>query len=289
VNATSILLADSSWIFATHGNRLFGETPSVESLVNLRILYGAVTSNGVEPLSSLNVPLIHIGTVTLPERPSWAFCISPVVIAYEPCFTSESIEVNSMILSVPSQGDYSIAVFDGSFSGFLAQEECHPLLRVDSNMTFVEHAFFVGYTTCTPSQQFVPSVHLDASPAAADSRLFAATLERSFASGTVSDSIYLSNSRLLVASLDSSSPDAQSSQSFGVGLWIGIGALGLVPVIGVGAFLMVLFLRRNRTSESIGWERETTESPEWQTQSIDGLVSNVNTLGSDRVLELSII
>jgi hypothetical protein len=99
----------------------------------------------------------------------------------------------------------------------------------------------------------------------------------------------LTNSRLLVASFDSSGPDAQSSQGFGVGLWIGIGALGLILVIGVGVFLMVLFLRRNRESESIGWETEMTQSPKWQTQSIDGFGSNVNTLRSDRVLGLSLI
>jgi hypothetical protein len=109
----------------------------------------------------------------------------------------------------------------------------------------------------------------------------------SVASMLVVNSISLRNSSLSDASVDSPTPEAPSSQGLGVGLWIGVGAL--VLVIGVGLFAIILFLRRSRKSDSTGWENETTQSPQWQTECIDGCVSNVNTLGKDGVLELPII
>jgi hypothetical protein len=62
-----------------------------------------------------------------------------------------------------------------------------------------------------------------------------------------------------------------------------------VPIFitGIGAFVLFLYLRRSRESESIGEERETNESPEWQAESLGVFVSNVNALTTDHLIEFS--
>jgi hypothetical protein len=150
VNASSIVLSDASWIFATHGNQLFGATPSVQGLLNLTIIYGAVTSEDVERVSSLHLTMIQIGNVTLPPSDFWTLCTSRLCrTGSENCFKTESFEIKSLLVTVESPGNYSIRAFKGSLSGFLVTEAADPLYAVDSHVTFFYMLVSVGFL-CRP-------------------------------------------------------------------------------------------------------------------------------------------
>jgi hypothetical protein len=106
INASSIVLSDTSLTITTPHARIFGVSPVRQGSLNLNLIYESVTSANVEPLSLLNERFIQIGNVSVPESDGWSFCVSR--LGYENCFETESKNVKSLIFSVPSEGQYSI-------------------------------------------------------------------------------------------------------------------------------------------------------------------------------------
>jgi hypothetical protein len=122
VNASCILLFDALLMFRTKTDRLFAVSPAVRGLLNCTIMYGGVTTAGREGLRLLNGILLERGNVSLGEGDSWRFCISRVSEASDQCLETESAHGQSIVVTVPSEGNYSISAFDGSVSGLLSPE-----------------------------------------------------------------------------------------------------------------------------------------------------------------------
>jgi hypothetical protein len=99
-------LSNASLVFRTSRNRLFGVSPSSSNLSDLVIVYGTVTTQENEPLSELNATLLQIGNVTAPRSSDWTVCISNE--SREACYVTHSSLVQSLIVSVPSQGNIPI-------------------------------------------------------------------------------------------------------------------------------------------------------------------------------------
>jgi hypothetical protein len=94
----------------------------------------------------------------------------------ENCFTAESFDVRSLIITVQSAGDHVIRVFNGSVSGFLGTADGTALTAIALNVTFVPDAGFVQFApTCTPSEAFTQSADVSSSGTVVDSTLVDAT------------------------------------------------------------------------------------------------------------------
>jgi hypothetical protein len=111
-----------------------------------------VTTQGSEPLFGLNVTLLQIGDFSLPLPGIWTFCLSQEI--YEHCFGSELLDVKSMIVSVPMEGNYSIQASSDDISGFFETLTGFPLFEVNSNHTFIENCEFVKIRNPTPTVFF---------------------------------------------------------------------------------------------------------------------------------------
>jgi hypothetical protein len=115
MNASSIVLSDTSLTITTPQNRVFGVNPLRQGSLNLNIIYENVTSADSEPLWLLNSTFLQIGNVSLPNSDFRRFCISG--IGYENCIDIESTEVKSLLFSVPSEGNYSIRTWNEGLIG----------------------------------------------------------------------------------------------------------------------------------------------------------------------------
>jgi hypothetical protein len=150
VNASSIIFTNSSVVFATAGNRLFGVNPSSFDLFSLVIVYGNVTTKGEERLSNLNATLLQIGNLTVPPSSRWMVCVSDE--SYEDCYLTRSSVMKSLIVSVRSEGNYSVKLFSETTSGFLKIDQDVSLFEVASNRSFVTNASFVPDEDTTTSK-----------------------------------------------------------------------------------------------------------------------------------------
>jgi hypothetical protein len=170
VNASSIVISNASLMFITPRNRLFGVSPSNSNLFKLVILYESLTNQPQESLWKLNATFLQIGNLTIPQSNDWIFCVSDV--GHNDCFPMRSSVVKSLIVSVPSVGNYSIRAFNNATSGFLETEEGVSILSVALNYSFFSKCHFVPDATATvapsgsPSAEFHPSdKHKQTSPA----------------------------------------------------------------------------------------------------------------------------
>jgi hypothetical protein len=93
-------------MITTPQNRVFGRKPLREGYWNLTLIYKSVTSAGSEPLWLLNSTFLQIGNITFPHSGIWNFCISEM--EGENCIDIESTAAKSLLLSVPSEENYSI-------------------------------------------------------------------------------------------------------------------------------------------------------------------------------------
>jgi hypothetical protein len=140
VNASSILFSDASAIFVTQRAPLFGVNPLHQGELNLTLMYGTVMADKAELLPS-SATFLQIDNLSLPHG-SWEFCISGA--ASTRCFDTESTIVRSLIMSVPSQGSYSIRARAEDFAGFLAIADDNFAFNVAPTGVIVPHAYFVA-------------------------------------------------------------------------------------------------------------------------------------------------
>jgi hypothetical protein len=153
VNASSIVFSNGSFLFRTPRNRLFGVSPSSSAFLNLMIAYWNVTNEENEPLSMLNTTLLQIGNVAIPQSSDWMVCVSG--ICREDCSQAGSSVVNSLIVSVPSEGSYSVKMCSEVSSGLLETEKGVSVFAVASTRSFVSEAHFTPFPVAqTPTGTF---------------------------------------------------------------------------------------------------------------------------------------
>jgi hypothetical protein len=148
INATSIVLSNASLSFATKSNQLFGVCPSIRNFSDWVILYENITTRENEPLSQRDSTLLQIGNITAPLSSDWKLCVSGS--GYEKCYLTPSSIVKSLIVTVPSQGNYSVTMLSNAASGFLQEEKGVSHFLVPQNGSFVADAHLVLFPA-TPS------------------------------------------------------------------------------------------------------------------------------------------
>jgi hypothetical protein len=168
VNAASILFSNASAIFVTHHAPLFGVRPLHEGELNLTLVYETAMADKAELLPNPPAIFLQIRNLSLPHG-RCEFCISGAASAR--CFGTESTIVRSLIVSVPSQGSYSMRARAEDFSGFLAIAVDDLSFDVASNGLNVSAAYFVAdrtrtrpasptvAATATPTSPFTLSLH----------------------------------------------------------------------------------------------------------------------------------
>jgi hypothetical protein len=117
INASSIVLFDTSLTITTPRSRVFGVYLLRQGSLNLNVAYEVPTTAGLEPLWLLNSTFLQIGSVSLPLPGFWTFCLSGV--GDETCIDIESAAMGSLLFFVPSQGNYSIRAILDHLIGFL--------------------------------------------------------------------------------------------------------------------------------------------------------------------------
>jgi hypothetical protein len=158
INASSIILSNTSLTITTPQNRVFAENPLREDLLNLSIAYETVTSKGLESVESLNSTFLQIGNVSLPDSNFWTFCLSGII--QENCFNIRSTEVKSFLFSVPLEGNYSIRAFNDDLMGFIGTDAGLYPFDVSSDFLFVPNAYFIPDSSKTPTPSRTPSASL---------------------------------------------------------------------------------------------------------------------------------
>jgi hypothetical protein len=146
VNASSILFSDASAIFVTPRAPLFGVRPHHRGELNLTVVYETPMAGKTELLPSSAI-FLQIHNLSLPHG-RCEFCILSAASAR--CFGTESTIVGSLIVSVPSEGNYSIRVRAEDFAGFLAIADDDFSFGVGSNGVTVSYAYFVAERTASP-------------------------------------------------------------------------------------------------------------------------------------------
>jgi hypothetical protein len=141
INASSIVLFDTSLTIITSQNRVFGWNPFRQGSLNLSIIYESVTSADSEPLWFLNLTFLQIGNVSVPFSEFWTFCI--LGIGDQSCHDTESRFVKSLLFSLPSQGHYSIRGLNENLMGFFETESGLWSFNVSSNFSFIPEVHFI--------------------------------------------------------------------------------------------------------------------------------------------------
>jgi hypothetical protein len=112
VDAWCILLANASLIVVSASMPVFGTPPVSEGWFALTNLYREPTSLVSEPLSLLASPFIHIRRFDIVDYFSGTICVASD--RYCRCFDGYSWGVWSAVISLPSEGDYTLsAILDG--------------------------------------------------------------------------------------------------------------------------------------------------------------------------------
>jgi hypothetical protein len=83
-------------------------------------VYGTVTTQETEPLSGVNATLLQIGNITAPLSRDWTVCISGE--NREGCYATHSSVVRSLLVSIPSQGNYSVKMLNDALYGVLERD-----------------------------------------------------------------------------------------------------------------------------------------------------------------------
>jgi hypothetical protein len=119
------------------------------------IFYEQTTSQDSEPLWLLNSTFLQIGNVSAPTSDFWRFSVSGN--GQEEVFDIESTEVKSLIVSVPSQGHYSIRALRSGSDGFFETDAGLWSFDVSSNFSFVPSAHFMTGGLPTPAATATPT------------------------------------------------------------------------------------------------------------------------------------
>jgi hypothetical protein len=146
IGSASILLNAASLAAEVPNSRVFGNPPIASGASSLVLLYGAVTSPGEEPLSSLAGHFLQIGNLSFPTAGVWALRIYST--AFERSIPFNSSELSSLIVSVPSPGGYRLNVSAGATEGHLEGPTANVVFEVNG-LTYFAVAHFV--TSAHPS------------------------------------------------------------------------------------------------------------------------------------------
>jgi hypothetical protein len=148
VNAASIRFLDASAVFVTPRAPLFGVRPLHQGKLNLTLVYQTAMADKTELLPNSPAIFLQILNLTLPPG-RCEFCIFSA--ASTRWFGTEPTIVRSLIVSVPSEGNYSIRARAEDFTGFLAIAHDDFAFDVASNSSIVSDAYFVADATRTAS------------------------------------------------------------------------------------------------------------------------------------------
>jgi hypothetical protein len=146
ISASSILFSDASAIFVTQHAPLFGVIPHHQGELNLTLVYETAMGDKAERLPGSSI-FFQIRNLSLPHG-GCEFCISGA--AGTRCFGTESTIVRSLIVSVPSEGIYSIRARAEDFAGFLAVADDYFSFGVGSDGVIVSYAYFVADRSAFP-------------------------------------------------------------------------------------------------------------------------------------------
>jgi hypothetical protein len=124
-------------------------SPFRSGLLNLVIVYENVTKENQEPLSRLDQTFIQIGNLTIPRSNRWMFCVSG--INHHDCFITGTSNVKSLIVNVPSIGNYSMTGFSDSSDGIFETLNGNSILSVERNQSFIPECHFVPFATIFPA------------------------------------------------------------------------------------------------------------------------------------------
>jgi hypothetical protein len=161
INASSIVLRNTSLTIATHRNRVFGTSPSSSGSTRVCILYGNVGSERSEPFLDMDGVFLQIGNVSLPYSGPWTFFISGKYA--QDCTECETLRVSGIAMSgitvsLPSEGNYSIRASTNNASGFLETADGQSLFSVETQYSFIPVALFIP--TYTPTGTFTVSFQI---------------------------------------------------------------------------------------------------------------------------------
>jgi hypothetical protein len=144
-----------------------------------------ITEQNNEPLSELDMILLQIGNLTVPRSNDWTFCISGM--DHDDCFATESPRVKSMIVSIPSLGNYSMKAFNDATSGFLETGEGISIVSVASNRSFIKECHFVPDATAIATVAASPTIPKTISSSLSPTAPFTVTYVNG-ETGTIADS-----------------------------------------------------------------------------------------------------
>jgi hypothetical protein len=135
LRASSILLSDGSLLFVTDQSTLFLVTPSVSGTVDIAVLFSIKTAENAPTFSWLNRPVLRIGELKDVAGSGRNLCL--LSSGTGRCFSDPLILLQSLAVSVPGPGNYSISVQGGGPAGYLAEPDGPPEFVVESTGLFV--------------------------------------------------------------------------------------------------------------------------------------------------------
>jgi hypothetical protein len=141
VNASWIVLSNTSLKIATTYDRVFGVPPLRQGSLNLSLVYGGESGPGFEPLGLLNSAFVQIGNITLPNSEFRRFCLSQT--GAENCIDIQPMEVRGLIFSVPLSGVYSIQAMNENLTGFIERKGHLHEFHVFPNLFYIPEAHFI--------------------------------------------------------------------------------------------------------------------------------------------------
>jgi hypothetical protein len=151
INASSICFSNSSVIFETPGDRLFGVSPTQTGRLDLAILYGEATSQWSESVSALNAMLLQIGNLSSPPSGDWTLQIASISGDFEgPSFEIRSSVLRSLIVTVDFRGNCWVSASNATVSGFFETPEGGWSFGVESDRLFIPEGDFVFAPRPTP-------------------------------------------------------------------------------------------------------------------------------------------
>jgi hypothetical protein len=125
MNASRIILANGSLTFSMQQDQMFGGSATSQSAANLTVLYGNVPTSGKEPLRTLAGPFLHVLYFKTGHHYG---------------FDSLTSTVKRIIVSVPSQANYSIRASVDTTSTFLEAFNDSSYFVVTSRHTYFDRA-----------------------------------------------------------------------------------------------------------------------------------------------------
>jgi hypothetical protein len=143
LSASSVSFSAASLVFLTNAARLFERSPSTMSWFDLIIGYRQVTSKASEPLSSLQVPFLHIGELRTPKS-NWTsleWCI--LTSGIERCFDDKSDGIRSVSVRSHDENHYSFPGWLDGIRGHFASSDGKTGFVIETTGLFIDVLSFV--------------------------------------------------------------------------------------------------------------------------------------------------